>query len=853
MDRLVKAVLSASVKGGKWPPDAERLQKNGPFILSALTVACWTVFRTNLKPRPLASGVHQHCFQSNVKLLNEILRVRSEAENTQLSNLVDEIVEAENLSDSCHVDASSFVPRDGDSYGPAFTLWDAWREALAAGGIDPGLLRAGHKTLVALLSEELHATAESLRAGCDDGKYGGKLHALLDLERGLRQATRRLHTGERSVPEQRVLDAKGALRGMKLRQWRQARSLVRLLLDGRMLGFAFLKSSLAVLAGALSTLRYQYYGDMTNLLVDARAPAEGAGASAGAGVGARAITLASAWAVSMASMGLVEALGQWCSTQSARAFSFRLKTHLFAHLLRQDCTYFDRMAPEEAVALMHQAEGIGEELLELPTRLASTLAQVASNWWLLHRTSPELMASLGLAAPLVTWAAAQVHLTADRAGLEVRRQEVATTASHVQVLGSHLRTVKAHGGEAQESRRYQEWQESRRCQLARGEMLTGLTGHLAALLCDTVKLLGLCHATVLVRRGQLQMGDLVTCLTAADVARSDLLGLQYLLPRIQSVLLPAASIARALHMDSGGPPQWPVTVPHETEEEEEGSSRCHVTASSFSTAIAQSSNSASSLCGEPLTDAGGGTPHGVCFEEVYFTYATSPQRPVLTGLSFELSGGAMGALCGKSGCGKSTVLSLLLRLYNPGAGRILIGGEDVATMPEHYLRSLVAVVPQEPVLFPASVLHNICYGLPEPYDLAKAQAAAKEAEVFDLIMSLPGKWYANVDGLRLSGGQKQRIALARALVRDPLVLLLDEATSALDAVTETAVLAHLRARAGRCTSLLVAHRLSTLLSVQQIYFLEQGYVAEMGEAHELLHKVGGQLSSMYMSTSASCF
>ncbi|KAF7819924.1 ABC transporter B family member 28 [Senna tora] len=231
----------------------------------------------------------------------------------------------------------------------------------------------------------------------------------------------------------------------------------------------------------------------------------------------------------------------------------------------------------------------------------------------------------------------------------------------------------------------------------------------------------------------------------------------------------------------------------------------------------------------------------VCLEDVYFSYPLRPDVEILSGLNLTLKCGTVTALVGPSGAGKSTIVQLLARFYEPAKGRITVAGEDVRTFDKSEWARVVSIVNQEPVLFSVSVGENIAYGLPDDTvskdDVIKA---AKAANAHDFIVSLP-QGYDTLVGERgglLSGGQRQRIAIARALLKNAPVLILDEATSALDAVSERLVQGALNHLMKGRTTLVIAHRLSTVQNAHQIAVCNDGRIAELGTHSELLAKKG---------------
>nr|QGA73384.1 multidrug resistance protein 49-like protein [Spodoptera frugiperda] len=248
----------------------------------------------------------------------------------------------------------------------------------------------------------------------------------------------------------------------------------------------------------------------------------------------------------------------------------------------------------------------------------------------------------------------------------------------------------------------------------------------------------------------------------------------------------------------------------------------------------------------PLIDSlqkGGLTPRRVIgdisLEDVHFSYPSRPEVKVLNGFSIKIKAGECVALVGSSGCGKSTILQLLQRLYDPLSGSVKLDGKDVKNLNLGWLRSCLGVVGQEPVLFRGTIFENIAIGFPEA-TREEVQTVAEMAYAHDFITNLPNGYDTVIGerGASLSGGQKQRIAIARSLLREPAVLLLDEATSALDPHSERQVQAALdRASVGR-TTIMVSHRLSTITNANRIICMDQGAIVEEGTHEELMKTKG---------------
>ncbi|MDP1889016.1 ATP-binding cassette domain-containing protein, partial [Polaromonas sp.] len=241
----------------------------------------------------------------------------------------------------------------------------------------------------------------------------------------------------------------------------------------------------------------------------------------------------------------------------------------------------------------------------------------------------------------------------------------------------------------------------------------------------------------------------------------------------------------------------------------------------------------------------------VRFENVSFAY--EPSRPILHNISFVIPPGKTVAVVGSSGAGKSTLARLLFRFYDVGipgspsvaGGRITIAGQDIRKVTQSSLRQAIGIVPQDTVLFNDTVEYNIAYGKPGA-SRAEVEEAARAARIHDFISSTPAGYGTMVGerGLKLSGGEKQRVAIARTLLKNPPIMIFDEATSALDSANERAIQAELRSIAENKTTLVVAHRLSTVVDAHEILVMEAGQIIERG-THAALLGQGGRYASMW--------
>lgn len=231
------------------------------------------------------------------------------------------------------------------------------------------------------------------------------------------------------------------------------------------------------------------------------------------------------------------------------------------------------------------------------------------------------------------------------------------------------------------------------------------------------------------------------------------------------------------------------------------------------------------------------------FDNVSFSY--DKEEMVLHSVTFELEPGMIGALVGPSGSGKSTIMNLILRFFDPDEGRIFLDGVDLRDLDVSWLRRQMGVVFQDLFLFNGSLFDNVVFGKPEatPQDVYRA---AKAANLEEIVQKLPDGYDTNLGerGVRLSGGQKQRVAIARAIIREPKILLLDEATSAQDPVSEENISRAIWDQLKEKTSLVIAHRLSTVVNADRIIFLKNGRPVEIG-THKELVKMGGDYASFY--------
>jgi ABC-type transport system involved in Fe-S cluster assembly fused permease/ATPase subunit len=245
----------------------------------------------------------------------------------------------------------------------------------------------------------------------------------------------------------------------------------------------------------------------------------------------------------------------------------------------------------------------------------------------------------------------------------------------------------------------------------------------------------------------------------------------------------------------------------------------------------------------PEIEDGPGAPElavrqgAVAFRHVDFRY--DPRRSILGDVDFAIPPGATLAIVGPSGAGKSTIARLLFRFYDVDRGAIEIDGQDIRDVTQDSLRRVLGVVPQDTVLFNDTIFYNIAYGRPGA-SRSEIEAAARRAHIHEFVAGLPDGYQTMVGerGLKLSGGEKQRVAIARVILKAPKILIFDEATSALDTKTEREIQANLAEVAADHTTLVIAHRLSTVVDADQILVVDGGHIVERGHHRELLAKGG---------------
>jgi len=500
-------------------------------------------------------------------------------------------------------------------------------------------------------------------------------------------------------------------------------------------------------------------------------------------------------AVLLVGILIVEALAtfarDYCFNLGAERVTARLRQMVFETLLRQDIQFFDRRDTGEITTRLWSDVPalwlvLGEEFADA---MRFTVFGVAGTALLFYTSVPLTIVTL-LAVPPIVIGTTLLGRRVRTLSTALQQAHADTGAAAAEVIGG-IRVVRAFGQEQAEAARLGR-QTERAIEFARRKVVAqSALGGISFVAGECAAVLAISVGGRLILEGRLTTGALFSfILYALLVARGFRNASRYVTESMRAM----------------GSTEWVFAL----------------------------------LERRPLIPiAGGATPSefdgSIAFDRVRFSYPTRPEVDALKSIDLVIAPGEVVALVGKSGSGKSTLVNLILRFYDPNEGRVLVGGHDVRALDPAWFRGRISTVQQDPTLFSRTIAENIAFGAPAA-ELARIEAAAELACADEFIDRVPGGYDAPIGdrGVQLSGGQRQRLAIARAVLRRPSILILDEATSALDAELESVVQEALRAIDYRPTTIVIAHRLSTVANVDRVVVLDGGRIVETGTHDELL-------------------
>ncbi len=504
-------------------------------------------------------------------------------------------------------------------------------------------------------------------------------------------------------------------------------------------------------------------------------------------------------AAALVVMFLVQAVFSWVRawkfTVAGERVVSRLRRDLYSAILRQDTSFFDSARTGELTNRLSSDTTVLQNTVTVNVSMAlrfgmGAIGGIAVLAW----TSPTLTGLAMLVVPVVVVAAALYGRVLRSLSSKVQDALAYSTAVAEETIGG-IRTVRSFAREEAEVARYEKAVGDAYGLAAKRAFANGAFQGVVGFAGQSAIALVVWYGGRLVTAGAMSMGELTAFLLYTVVVAFSLGAVTSLYSDFMNAMGASARVFQL--MDQVGALE-----------------------STTGTALDR--------------------PRGeIALEAVTFAYPTRPDQPVLQGVELAIRPGEVVALVGPSGSGKSTIAALLARYYDPERGVIRVDGVDIRMLDPRALRRHVGVVAQEPLLFAASIAENIRYGRPDATD-DQVRAAAIAANADEFVSRFPEKYETLVGerGVRLSGGQKQRIAIARAILKDPAILILDEATSALDSESEHLVQEALERLMKDRTTLVIAHRLSTVKDADRVVVLDRGRIAEQGSHDELVRANG---------------
>jgi len=501
-------------------------------------------------------------------------------------------------------------------------------------------------------------------------------------------------------------------------------------------------------------------------------------------------------AIALVVILLVESIAtfvrDYCVNLGAERVAARLRRLVFETLLRQDVHFFDRRETGEITTRLWADVPVLQFVLgeELADALRFSVFAVTGTALLFYTSVPLTLLTL-LAVPPIVIATSLLGRRVRMLSTDLQRAHADAGAAAAEVIGG-IRTVRAFSREQAEADRY-ERQTARALEFARRKIVSASALGAASFVAgECAAVLAIWVGGHLIVSGRLTTGALISfILYALLVARGFRNASRFVAESMRAI-----GATHWIFELIGATPQIPLDGGDRPDELEPS----------------------------------------IALEGVRFRYPARTEVEALKGIDLRIAPGEVVALVGKSGSGKSTVLNLLLRFYDPDEGRVCIGGRDVRELDPAWFRRRMATVLQEPTLFSRTIGENIAYGVGAATD-REIVSAAELASAHEFIDRLPDGYDAPIGdrGVQLSGGQRQRLAIARAVLRRPRILILDEATSALDQELESIVQLTLRTLDYRPTTLIIAHRLSTVATVDRVVVLDEGRIIESGTHERLLN------------------
>ena len=482
----------------------------------------------------------------------------------------------------------------------------------------------------------------------------------------------------------------------------------------------------------------------------------------------------------------------YCFNLGAERVAARLRRLVFETLLRQDVHFFDKRETGEITTRLWADVPVLQFVLgeDLADAMRFSVFAITGTGLLFYTSVPLTLLTL-LAVPPIVVATSLLGRRVRMLSTDLQRAHADAGAAAAEVIGG-IRTVRAFSRERAEADRY-ERQTARALEFARRKIVSASAlGAVSFVAGECAAVLAIWVGGHLIVSGRLTTGALISfILYALLVARGFRNASRFVAESMRAI-----GATHWIFDLVGATPQIPLEGGDRPEELEPS----------------------------------------IALEGVRFRYPARTEVEALKGIDLQIAPGEVVALVGKSGSGKSTVLNLLLRFYDPDEGRVCIGGRDVRELDPAWFRGRMATVLQDPTLFSRSIGENIAYGVGSATD-REIVSAAELASAHEFIDRLPDAYDAPIGdrGVQLSGGQRQRLAIARAVLRRPRILILDEATSALDQELESIVQLTLRTLDYRPTTLIIAHRLSTVATVDRVVVLDEGRIVESGTHERLLN------------------